>query len=177
MSKNFYILLLLIEYIKNYENILTELYSNSNNIYLINPIEINETFNDNYLGIELNLTTLELIEQKYLYFYYNYEFTPPRITTFNLFFFSLLKNFSLNENNFEIKCLITDINTDFFDIKNISLNESKCFGSFDKNNGNKYEGILKINLNSNNSDIDKVKIVFIIKNEWNALSKEKIFII
>ena len=183
MSKNVFILLLLIEYIKNNENIYSELYDDSNNTHLINPIEINETINDNYSVIELNLANLDLMDQNYLYFYYNYEFTPPPpITTFRLLFFPFIKNYSINQNDFEIKCLLTDINISLLDLNNISTNESNCFGSFDKNNMNEYDGIIKANLNKelyNNipdKDIDRLKIIFIIKNEWNALSEIKLYI-
>ena len=182
MSKNFYILLLLIEYIKNYKSIITEFYNNSDNTNLINVIEINEAFNDNYAGIELNLTTLDLIDQNYLYFYYNYEFTPSsRITTFRLLFFPFLQNYSVNQNDFEIKCLLTDINSNLLALKNISINESNCIGSFDKNNKSKYNGIININYkelynNISYKDIDKLKLLFIIKNEWNAFSEIKLYI-
>ena len=183
MSKNFYILLLLIWHIKTNENAYPELYNNSNNTYLINPIEINDTFNDIYSRIELNLSTSDLINQKYLYFYYNFKFSPPPpITTFRLLLFPFAKNYSINQNDFEIRCILKDINTNLIDLNNISKNESICFGSFDKHNGNKYDGIITFNSNKelynniSNKDIEKLKIIFIIKNEWNEISEIILYI-
>ena len=117
MSKYFYIILL-IEYIKINGNLNYMFYNNSNTTIAINPIEINTTFNDSHIGIELNLFSLDYIEQEYLLFYHNIDILP-KITNFRLLFASISENFSINHDNFDIKC-IYDINNNISNINDIN---------------------------------------------------------
>ena len=186
MSKYFY-MILLIEYIKINGNLNYIFYNNSNITFPIYPIEINTTFNDSHIGIELNLSSFDYIEQEYLYFYHNIDILP-KITNFRLLFASISENISINHDNFDIKCIydinnnISNIN-DINNLNNISLNESNCIGKFDKYNENKYDGILNNNINNinnlssyNDSNLEKKTIIYAIKYEWNNLSEIKIYI-
>ena len=66
--KYFYILLL-IENIKNSENLNLSLDNSSNNTNIVNYFEMNDTFNENHIGIELNLSSFDYLEQDYIFFF------------------------------------------------------------------------------------------------------------
>ena len=99
MSKYIYILLL-IDFIKNYENIDINSYNNSNNTLSLNPLEINKTIDLYHTGIELNISSIfsfSPIEQEIL-FYYDFNLFPlPKYTTFASFLIHHQKTIHLNQ--------------------------------------------------------------------------------
>ena len=178
MSKYFYFLLL-IECIKNNVNIYSLLDNITNNSFSINPIEINESNHNNNSWVEFNISSFGYIKQDYLLFYYNNKiFPPPKVNTFKIILEPLSNNYSININTFDIKCFSINNNTNLSEInfinyllEIISQNESNCVGNFDKNNNNIFEGIFY----NNNSEVEKQKIIFMIKYDWNTLSSIKIY--
>ena len=179
MSKYFYFLLL-IEYIKNNVNIYSLFDNITNNSFSINPIEISESNHSNNSWVEFNISSFGYIKQDYLFFYYyNKIFPLPKVNSFKIISEPLSNNYFININTFDIKCFSINNNTNLSDINFInylleimSQNESNCIGTFDKNNNNIYEGIFY----NNNSEIEKQKIILMIKYDWNTLSNIKIYL-
>ena len=190
MSNFFIILLLIIEFIKNYENnenIDVKLYNNSNNTGSKNPliIELDKAMDLNHTGKNLNISNItnnDFFAQESIFFYYNFDpDPPPKFTTFTIFFRSNSKNNSLVSNIFDIKCLYLDAGNNLSDIstvnylKNISISESLCYGSFDIKNKSKYKGIIYNEKYKYNYQSFK-KIVFMIKYDWDSLTEIEIFL-
>ena len=181
MSKYIYILLL-IEFIKNYENIDINSYNNSNNTLSLNPLEINKTIDLYHTGIELNISSISSfspVEQEIL-FYYDFNLFPlPKYTTFAIFFNPSSENYTFKSNLLDIKCLYLDININLSDVSNINIlnnisnNKSKCYGFFDKGNKNKYNGII---YNNKYNYLSYKKLLFIIKYNWEDLTEIKIYL-
>ena len=175
----YFYIFLLIEYVKNNDNLNSSLvYNTSNHSISIFPIEINKIFDENHIGLELNISSLDYIEDDYLFFYYNFKFYSKEVGTFRILLEFLSTEAYMNYDNFEIKCLFVDNNTNISDIniirylKNVSIDQSNCIGAFDINNKGKYNGMYRTNIRY---DIDS-KIIFIIKNDWDIISKMKIYI-
>ena len=175
----YFYIFLLIEYVKNNDNLYSSLVDNtSNHSISIFPIEINKIFDENHIGLELNISSLDYIEDDYLFFYYNFKFYSKEVGTFRILLEFLSTEAYMNYDNFEIKCLFVDNNTNISDIniirylKNISIEQSNCIGAFDINNKGKYNGMYRTNIRY---DIDS-KIIFIIKNDWDIISKMKIYL-
>ena len=179
--KYFYILLL-IENIKNSENLNLSLDNSSNNTNIVNYFEMNDTFNENHIGIELNLSSFDYLEQDYIFFFHKLERRIAKVSTFRLEFEISSLNDSINAQNFDIKCVITDININLSDIDTInnlnkfSSNDSNCIGSFDLSkkdkNKYKYNGIYKTNSETGNDQ----KLIFMIRNDWNVIEKVNLFL-
>ena len=179
--KYFYILLL-IENIKNNENLNLSLDNSSNYTNIINYFEINDTLNENHIGIELNISSFDYLEKEYLFFSHNFNHRNAKVCTFRFEFEFLSLNDSINENKFDIKCAFTDININLSDIdtinklKNLPSNESNCIGSLDLNknskNKYKYDGIYKRISETG----DKQKIIFMIKSDWNTIQNVNLYL-
>ena len=177
--KYFYILLL-IENIKNNEYLNLSLDNSSNYSSIVYYFEMNDKFNENHIGIELNLSSFDYIEQDNLFFFHKLEHRNAKVGTFRLEFEFLSLNDSINAQNFDIKCMFTDININLSDIdiinnlKKFSFNESNCIGSFDLNKKNKlkYNGIYK----ANNETGDEEKIIFKIKFDWKVIKKVNLYL-
>jgi hypothetical protein len=183
--KYFYFLLL-IENIKNNENKNLSLDNSSNYSSKVNIFEMNDIFNENHIGIELNLSSFDYIEQDYLFFFHKFEHRNSKVGTFRLEFEYLSLNDSINDQIFGIKCMFTDININlsYIDIihnlKKFSSSGSNCIGSFDLNKKNKnknknkfkYNGIYKTENETDNGQ----KIIFMIKNNWNLIKKVNLYL-
>ena len=111
MSKFIYIILLIIEYIKNFENIEIKPYNYSNDTIDMNPliIELDKTIDLYHIGKDLNISNILFIgfsSQKSIYFYYDFEpYPPPKFTTFTIFFRQTSKSYTNTSNIFSINVI------------------------------------------------------------------------